>query len=178
MKKFLNLILAFVFVIGIFASAPITIKANAASVNDLTFALKKDGKSYYVKDCSESAWGEIVIPSTYKGLPVTAIGTSAFLECNALTGVTIPNSITSIGEYAFVKCVSLVSLTIPGSVKSMAKGAFQYCESLEKVTISNGVPSISDYNFANCFSLKTITIPSSVKVSESMLLLAVRLSKP
>ncbi|MBR2876013.1 MAG: leucine-rich repeat protein [Clostridia bacterium] len=160
MKKILSLILAIV-ILGTFVSVPIT--ANAASVNDLTFALKKDGKSYYVKDCSGSAWGEIVIPSTYKGLPVTAIGTSAFLECNALTGVTIPNSITSIGEYAFVKCVSLVSLTIPGSVKSMAKGAFQFCESLEKVTISSGVSSISEYNFAGCISLKTITIPSSVK---------------
>ena len=43
MKRTLSLILAFVFVIGICASSPITLTANAASVDDLTFELNDDG---------------------------------------------------------------------------------------------------------------------------------------
>ncbi|MBR2876036.1 MAG: hypothetical protein IKC01_02760, partial [Clostridia bacterium] len=69
MRKVLSLFLAFVFAVGICASAPIT--ANAASVDDLTFEINEDGQSYSVTGCSEDASGEIVIPSTYNGLPVT-----------------------------------------------------------------------------------------------------------
>ena len=75
MKKLLSLIWVFVFVIGVCFSAPFTLKVNAASVDDLTFQLNSDGQSYYVSGCSASASGEIVIPATYNGLPVTSIGT-------------------------------------------------------------------------------------------------------
>ncbi|MBR2877454.1 MAG: hypothetical protein IKC01_09960, partial [Clostridia bacterium] len=88
MKKVLSLVLAFVFVVGICASAPIT--ANAASVDDLTFELNYGLESYYVADCSEDASGEIVIPSEYNGLPVTSIGGYAFENCTSLTSITIP----------------------------------------------------------------------------------------
>ncbi|MBR2876312.1 MAG: hypothetical protein IKC01_04170, partial [Clostridia bacterium] len=92
MKKVLSLVLAFVFVVGICASAPIT--ANAASVDDLTFELNENGTMYKVKDCNEDASGELVIPSTYNGLPVTLIGSSAFEDCRYLTSITIPDSVT------------------------------------------------------------------------------------
>ncbi|MGN1315871.1 MAG: hypothetical protein ACI4VW_02300 [Acutalibacteraceae bacterium] len=51
---------------GIFA-----VKASAANESDLSFTLNDDGESYSVTDCNTSASGEIVIPSTYNGLPVT-----------------------------------------------------------------------------------------------------------
>jgi BspA type Leucine rich repeat region (6 copies) len=44
-----------------------------------------------------------VIPAVTNGYPVTSIGGDAF-EFNAVTNVTIPNSVTNIGQYAFEGC--------------------------------------------------------------------------
>lgn len=53
--------------------------------------------------------GAIVIPSTIRygqyDIPVTAIGGSAFRDCNSLTSVEIPNSVTGIGWSAFSDCI-------------------------------------------------------------------------
>ena len=56
--------------------------------------------------------GDVTIPDTINGLPVTSIGDGAFSSCTRLTSVTIPNSVTSIGSYAFVGCTSLAAITV------------------------------------------------------------------
>jgi hypothetical protein len=55
----------------------------------------------------------VVIPSTFRQLPVTRIGISGFIYNDIITSVTIPNSVTSIGGWAFSRCTSLISITIP-----------------------------------------------------------------
>ena len=65
---------------------------QAASASDLTFTLNQTGDGYIVSDCKESASGELTIPATYNGLPVTTIGNSAFYYCRSLTSVTIPTA--------------------------------------------------------------------------------------
>ncbi|MBR2876047.1 MAG: leucine-rich repeat domain-containing protein, partial [Clostridia bacterium] len=158
MKKAVSIFLAFIFVVGICASAPVTIKANAASVDDLTFELNEDGESYYVADCDMGASGELVIQDTYNGLPVTSIGDNAFYECTSLTSVTMPNSITRIGAYAFSECTSLTNITIPDSVTSIGLCAFLWCDSLTSVTIPDSVTRIDEYAFSACFSLVSVNI--------------------
>ena len=68
---------------------------------ELEYELSDDGTAYTVVVIRGTEDTNIVIPATYKGLPVTSIGGSAFVRCSSLTSVTIPNSVTSIGEYAF-----------------------------------------------------------------------------
>lgn len=82
--------------------------------------------------------GDIVIPSTLGGYPVTKIDFGAFQYCN-ITGV-----------------------TIPGSIANIDRGAFFHCEKLKKVILKNGVKSIGTQMFDGCTSLQTITIPKSV----------------
>ena len=42
--------------------------------------------------------GDVILPDTINGLPVTNLGDYAFTYCTSLTSVTIPNSVTNIGN--------------------------------------------------------------------------------
>ena len=76
---------------------------------------------------------DIVIPATYKGLPVTEIGDKAFYKLDNIKGnqwgnlilsVTLPNTIKHIGDFAFFSCDSLTEVVIPDSVTSIGFDAF------------------------------------------------------
>ena len=87
---------------------------------------------------------------------VTSIGERAFLYCDTLTSVIIPNTVTSIGYGAFELCSHLTSIFIPNSVTSIEQWAFNGCSSLTSITIPNNVTSIEYQAFINCSSLKNI----------------------
>ncbi len=123
MRKILSLILAFVFVAGICASAPITLTANAASVDDLTFELSKDEDFYWLIDCNDYVESnEIIIPSVYNGLPVQ-ITYGAFSYCG-VSSIIILEGITTIPSYAFEECYNLTSIYIPKSITTFGVEAF------------------------------------------------------
>ena len=134
---------------------------QAASVDDLTFILINGDTEYSVSDCSESASGSLVIPSTYGGKPVTEIGFQAFQDCKSLSSITILGSVTSIAPEAFRYCSVLTSITIPDSVTSIGDEAFVGCFSMTSITIPDSITSIGNRTFFNC-SLSSITIPDSV----------------
>ena len=111
--------------------------------------------------CGE-ALTSITIPNS-----VTEIGNSAFYSCTGLTGITIPNSVTRIGRSAFAYCESLTSITIPNSVTEIGNSAFYSCTGLIGITIPNSVTKIGRSTFDSCTGLTSITIPNSVtKIGE------------
>lgn len=106
--------------------------------------------------------GDIVIPETLGGCPVTIINSSAFYGCSQLTSVAIPIGVTTIKGYAFHGCSGLVSITIPAGVTNIENLAFAYCSRLPTIAIPNEVSSIGANAFKGCSELTSIAIPDGV----------------
>lgn len=97
---------------------------------------------------------------------------NAFLSCEGLTTITIPEGITSIGQSAFAGCSSLTNLIIPESVQAFEDGGnpFSECSNLLSAgPIGSGAnyqfgwtEEIADRAFAGCEAMESITIPDGV----------------
>ena len=106
---------------------------------------------YYLEDTNAIVTGckgtltELIIPSTItynnSNYSVTSICDKAFLDCNGLTSVTIPDSVTSIGSSAFYDCDGLTSIIIPTSVTNIEDHAFSYCSNLTICCKAESKPS-------------------------------------
>lgn len=107
---------------------------------------------------------QVDIPETREDLPVVRIENAAFLNCESIKHITLPQSLISIGYSSFCGCVSLKEIEIPHKVTALAAGAFFNCTALESVKLTDSITAISDSCFACCGALSTITIPSSVIV--------------
>jgi len=123
---------------------------------NLTYILNAEGSAYSVKALSTDISGAVVIPSTYKKIPVTAIEDKAFYECTFITSVIIPDSVTTVGKGVFYGCSNLESVRLPEGMETIA--------SYEEVDEASTERSTCYYGFfQNCSKLKNITIPKSVK---------------
>ena len=126
---------------------------------ELVFELNEETDTYTVFAADDSKSGKkAVIPSSYEGKPVTAIGEGAFEQCYELKTVTIPDSITTIGESAFDYCISLKNVTIPDSVTSIGDRAFFNCYELTSITIPQNLTKIGRFAFSQCSDVESITV--------------------
>ena len=104
--------------------------------------------------------GNITLPDS-----VTAIGDSAFNNCEYITGVTLSNTqLVSIGDRTFAYCKNLASITLPASLTSIGRQAFYNCSGLETVTFEENsqLQTIGYSAFAYCNYLTSITLPASL----------------
>ena len=87
--------------------------------------------------------GAVVIPDTYNGRPVTAIG--SFGRCTKITSVIIPENVTTIAGNAFLGCTGITSLTIPSSLtRNLGFGLSSLSNSLTSVTFAgSGLPGMN-----------------------------------
>lgn len=104
----------------------------------------------------------VTVPARIDGLPVSAIGESAFYDCFTLTRAVVEEGITSIGAYSFVKCTNMAEITFPNSVTTIDRNAFTHCESLSSIHLPANLTTVEDYTFFNCKNLTNVVVPNSL----------------
>ncbi|MBD5081600.1 MAG: leucine-rich repeat domain-containing protein [Ruminococcaceae bacterium] len=100
----------------------------------------------------------ITLPDT-----VNAIGVGAFWNCKSLESVNIPEGVERIRENAFAECHCLKKIVIPQTVRAIDRRAFYFCDSLKFIDVPEGVETLGDAVFAHCHELMAVVIPKSVK---------------
>ncbi len=140
------------FLLVLFLASPVALQAQ--------FQYTTNGGTITITGYTGSG-GDVTIPNTINGLPVTSIGEWTFSHCTSLTSITIPNSVTSIGDFAFIGS-GLMTITIPTGVTSIGNSAFGECLSLTHITIPNSVTSIGHNVFYSCFKLNSVSLPGSL----------------
>ncbi len=138
----------------------------------LDFTLNDDGESYSLIGIGTCKDTKLVIPSTYDSKPVTSIGDLAFVGCDELTSVTIPDSVISIGDLLFGNCSGLESIIVSENntkyhsknnclIETESKTLIAGCKN-SIIPDDGSVTSIGDDAFFVCDGLTSITIPNSV----------------
>lgn len=126
-----------------------------------------EDRAYADPDCDFNVISHTFNPKTGIGVitldrPIRVIAVGAFAQCDAMTSITIPDSVTKIKDGAFTYCEALVKVEIPESVTEIGKAAFIGCKSLSEVRLPSKITIIADELFAKSTSLKHITIPEGV----------------
>lgn len=92
---------------------------------------------------------------------VTQIEWEAFLDCENLTAIVIPEGITVIEYSAFKNCTALESVVLPSTLTSIKGSAFENCTSLTSIDLPNGITSMEHAVFAGS-GLTSLTFPAGI----------------
>ncbi len=130
----------------------------------LTFRLIDDETAFEVSGLG-TATGEITVPDTYRGLPVTAVGDRALYNKNTVTGVTLGENIRRIGKQAFANCSYMTHINLPSGLTEIGAQAFQSCRALEvPLQLPDGLTAVDGQVFAYCRKLPAVSLGSGVTV--------------
>ena len=163
-KNLLSFVLAFAASAGSIFASDIYVDGFWFDLNDedMTASVTYSGNSH--NENKDRYSGDIVIPDhiKYDGktYSVTAIGENAFMYCQNVTSVSIPQSVTKIESYAFGNNHKLTSLTIPSGVKEMENWAIYACSGLKSIYIAEGVRGISKEAINTCGYIETVVVDS------------------
>lgn len=109
---------------------------------------------------------DVVIPASvpYDGMDfnVVKVGSRAFVNCESMTSITLPEGLTLISDNAFEDCHNLVSVALPSTLTDIGRYGFGWCYALTSIDLPASVTTIGNGAFWNCSKLSTIVFPASL----------------
>lgn len=115
---------------------------------------------YTLKQCFGEDYRKDLV-SLKIGEGITAVDGYAFDGCEKLESVEFAASVKSIAN-AFVGCDKLRDLKMPDGLEIIGHWAFNDCGKLESIPIPNGVKTIESFAILDCKRINEIVIPKSV----------------
>ena len=170
-KKLLAILLACLLMIP--CGLALAEDAEALTSGDFEYTLNADGSVTITEYSGEAE--SLTIPAELDGHPVTAIGDIAFFRCEALTGVTIPDSVTSIGANPFAYCEQLTQISVSANHPTLATIdgvlfdkttrtllCYPCTLTAESYAVPEGIQAIGGEAFSGCEALRSITLPDTL----------------
>ncbi len=159
----------FVAAITVMALMLVTLCACGGEESPFEMETQKGDNGYtcYGFKNNEALSESIVIPATYNGEAVTAVGDEAFEKQSGLHKVAISEGIERIGDDAFSECVNLQSITLPQTLTDIDFSAFYGCSSLKEIWLPENVDRIAVNAFTDCAALERIVIEGPVEYIEA-----------
>lgn len=90
----------------------------------------------------------VFVPQTIDGITVSKIGEKAFFESDALTFVSLPNSVKAIEKSAFEDCRLLGEIHFSSSLQKIGERAFFSCSQLQDIVLPSTIAQIGALAFA------------------------------
>ena len=91
------------------------------------------------------------------------IGDAAFINCETLTDIELPDSVENLGKATFYNCKRLNNVIVPDSVTYLDENVFALCSSLTNISLPKGLKSIKDGAFVGCTNLTAVALPSALE---------------
>ncbi|MEY8311248.1 leucine-rich repeat protein [Oscillospiraceae bacterium 42-9] len=184
-KRFLSLVLVLCCLAGCLplpagAEEPPDLPISGTCGDNLTWTLDEGG-TLTISGTGDMTDYEYTTPSNSKGIStapwfvrrseikkleigsdVTSIGACAFVFCDQLSEIIIPDNVVRIGQDSFRECTNLSSISLSKSLTEIPSAAFIKCKSLQKVAIPDEVKILGNHAFSECETLSEINIPDGV----------------
>lgn len=129
--------------------------AGCANLRSLDMGAVTEIQNHAFRDC-------VSLESVYLPDSVNIVQTGIFLNCTALTSVSLSSDIAWANSM-FAGCSALRDVELrPGSNGVIGSCAFEDCTSLEQITIGDGTIQVGFHAFNNCLNLREVWIPGTV----------------
>lgn len=152
MKKYISILFVGVLLFSLFSVSTVTAgNLETKMFGDYAYIVSDDVAS--IVDVDTDISGDVVIPSSIEGYPVTSIGERAFDKCDQIVTLKIPAGVTYIEQGAFEKCASLTKFIV-------AFGNKAFC-TRDGVLFSKDITTLICYPPAK--SGTTFAVPDGVK---------------
>ena len=122
-------------------------------------------REYRTVSVGDSVFVDRNILSIHLPEGLESVGYCAFLACDSVVTISLPNSLTDFND-GFRKMRGLKTIKFPQQMKSISAAAFVDCTALEELYIPEGIERIEFDAFGRCYGLKHVYLPQTLKVIE------------
>ena len=106
----------------------------------------------------DEATGTLTLDGSGAMKEYTSAAEAPWYSCrDSIAHLVVKSGVTSLSSYAFVGCQNLEDITLPDTLQTIGTMTFYGCDNLNNVTIPASVRTIGSYAFADALSLSRIT---------------------
>ncbi len=164
MKKALCMLLALIFMVGTIPAFADEGEAVRVVYENITYEIK-DGQATAVSADKEKLSGQVIIPQSIEGCPVTELGNYLF-KGSSITKAEVPEGVKKINYGAFDDCKSLEEISLPESLEIIGGYTFFQCSMLKKISLPKGLRVIGERAFQECALMEEMHLPENLEKIE------------